>query len=372
MSKAVMPNQQKTVAVALSGGVDSSVVAALLKKQGYKVIGFHMRLWTEPEIEGHLCLPRQNRCCSTEALEDARAVAATLEIPFYVVNYEQEFKKEVVDYFLEEYAGCRTPNPCIVCNRRIKFGTLLSQAVKIGADYLATGHYVRVTSLKNSFKLLKGVDKNKDQAYMLWTLRQGQLSYLVFPLGERFKSDVRQLAKDLKLPVFEKVESQEICFISGKDYRDFLHRQIPTKIIPGEVVNTAGQVIGTHQGLPLYTIGQRKGFNVQSNVPMYVVGYKPEKNQLVVGRGEESEVKTFEVEGVNWISGKSPKFPLNCQVQVRYQGEISEAAVCEWGNGLEVILNDSSRQVTPGQSVVFYQGEEVLGGGIILRSVNMM
>ncbi len=355
----------KLIVVAMSGGVDSSVAAALLKRQGHEVIGVYLNLWVEPQPADGFCLPRQNRCCSVEALEDARRVAQLLKIPFYALNYEERFKSAVVDYFLAEHTKCFTPNPCIVCNQKVKFGYLLNYSLQIGASYLATGHYVRLKKVGSSCRIYRGVDLGKDQSYMLWTLSQKQLSHLMFPLGQMTKGEVRELAKEMSLPVSEKKDSQEICFVSSKDHRDFLCQHLGDKIKPGEVVNSRGEVIGEHQGLPLYTIGQRKGFDVKSTIPMYTIGYKPRRNQLVVGRGEESEKVSFKVRGVNWLSGKAPDFPLFCQIQTRYRGDLIEGRIECGGKETVVNLSEPSRYVTPGQSAVFYSGSQLLGGGVI-------
>ncbi len=386
-------------AVAMSGGVDSGVAAALLVEQGYEVVGLHLRLWREG-IKGEKGINE----------EAARRTAAKLDIPFYVKDYSEDFKKIVVDYFLTEYAAGRTPNPCVVCNQFIKFGKLLEYSKALRCDYLATGHYVRVVhnnsengseqlrklsesggqknqKIRNSdmpanrrsdapsysefsgnprYHLLKGVDDSKDQSYFLWTLNQDKLAHILFPVGDRKKDEVRKLARVKNLPISERRESFEVCFIRDKDYRNFLKRHISGAIKPGEMVDTRGKVIGKHFGLPLYTIGQRKGFEVRSSVPLYVIGSDLEKNQLVVGRGAESERQKFAVGGVNWISGQAPKDQIDCQVRIRYQGELLSAKCKVQRSKLVAVeLNEPTRGITPGQSAVFYRGEDVLGGGVI-------
>ncbi len=400
------------VAVAMSGGVDSGVAAALLVEKGYEVIGLHLNFWKELREEvGGFLEKVGNRCCSLESLEAARRTAVKLEIPFYVKDYAEDFKKIVVDYFLAEYAAGRTPNPCVVCNQFIKFGKLLEYARALGCDYLATGHYARISSstapsgprelhsgnpcaiINNrganpnipladpsvadassdipTYHLLKGVDKFKDQSYFLWTLTQDKLAQILFPVGDRKKSEVKKLARVKNLPVSDRPESFEVCFILDNDYRDFLKRHIPEAIKPGEVVNTKGEIIGKHFGLPLYTIGQRKGFEVRSSVPLYVVGKNLEKNQLVVGRGKESERQKFTVGSVSWILGEGPeglegKEGVRCDVRIRHQGELLNAKVSSISaKTAEIVLDDPVRGITPGQSAVFYDGEEVLGGGVI-------
>ncbi len=346
----------KKVAIALSGGVDSGVAAALLVEEGYEVVGIHLDLG----IKG---LKGLNE-------EAARRTAERLGIPFYVEDYSQDFKKIVVDYFLAEYAAGRTPNPCVVCNQFIKFGKLLDYACALGGDYLATGHYARVKGIKGGkgYKLLKGIDESKDQSYFLWTLTQDKLARVLFPIGNLKKPEVRKLARTKNLPISERPESFEACFVQDKDYRDFLKRRIPEAMKPGEVVNTRGDMIGEHFGLPLYTIGQRKGFEVRSSVPLYVVGSNLEENQLIVGRGAESERQRFAVSGINWVSGRVPEGEVVCQVRVRYQSEPLNSKLKFQNSKLtSVALEEPVRGVTPGQSAVFYRGEEVLGGGVIER-----
>ena len=387
------------VAIALSGGVDSGVAAALMVKAGYKAAGFHMRLWQESHLRGeasgsnHLRgVMFENKCCSTESLEAARKTANQLGIPFYKVDFLEEiFKKRVVDYFLKEYGLGRTPNPCVVCNRFIKFGELMNYAKTLGYDYLVTGHYARVVkvtsdqqpatrknknrSLITGYRLLQGIDKSKDQSYFLYNLTQKKLAQVMFPVGDYLKTEVIKMAKKWKLPVAERPESQEICFYPEKDYRPFLKRQIKEKIIPGKVVDIKGKVIGEHQGLPLYTIGQRHGFEIRTKnkeqrtrgiiPPYYVVRKGVKKNQLVVGFGREVERKDFTIKEVNWISGKPPKKEIKCQVRIRHQGELLGCRVKGLGSRVKVVLDEPERGVAPGQAAVFYQQEEVLGGGII-------
>ncbi len=352
----------KKIAVALSGGVDSGVAVALVERAGYKVAGFYLQLWREKATK------------ADKSLQAAQKTAQHLNIPFYVVDFQEVFKKRVVDYFLKEYAQGLTPNPCVRCNQIIKFGELMKYAQRSGYDYLATGHYARIKQ-NHGFHLLKGKDEQKDQSYFLYNLSQEQLNHTLFPVGNYQKKKVVGMAKKWKLPVAERPESQEICFFKENDYRPFLKRQILEKIIPGEVVDTKGKVIGEHQGLPLYTTGQRHGFRITDKKvigPLYVVNKKVKKNQLVVGFGKEVEKKEFEVREVNWIAGKVPKKEFKCRVRIRHQGELLEGRVKDTGSGVRVVLDESERGVAPGQAAVFYlprqqagQGEEVLGGGII-------
>lgn len=358
--------KKKKVAIAMSGGVDSGVAAALIVKAGYQTAGFHMHLWAEGLKDKRF----ENKCCSTESLEAARKTAEQLGIPFYKVDFLEEiFKKRVVDYFLKEYGLGRTPNPCVMCNRFIKFGELMGYAKGLGYDYLATGHYARVVKKDNFFHLLMGKDKNKDQSYFLYNLTQKKLAQVMFPVGDYLKTEVIKMARKWKLPVAERPESQEICFYPEDDYRPFLKRQIKRKIISGKVVDVKGKLIGEHQGLPLYTIGQRHGFKITDKKvigPLYVIDKKIKKNQLVVGFGKEAERKEFGVKEVNWIDLLIAKrLPLNAKVRIRHQGELLRTRVQGLGSRVKVILDESERGIAPGQAAVFYHGEEVLGGGII-------
>lgn len=353
--------KKKKVAIAMSGGVDSGVVAGLLAKEGYDCTGFHMHLWKEPG-SGF-----ENKCCSTESLEAARKTAHKLGMPFRTVDLSKVFKKKVVDYFLKAYGAGLTPNPCVMCNQFIKFGQLLDYVRKLSFDYLATGHYARVTGRK-VYHLLAGRDKQKDQSYFLYNLTQSQLVHVLFPVGEYVKKEVWQIAKREQLPVAERPESQEICFFPESDYRPFLKRQISEKITPGKVVDIKSEVIGKHRGIPLYTIGQRHGFTITDKEvlgPLYVIDKDTKKNQLIVGFGREAEKKEFLVRGVNWISGKPPKDKTSCQVRVRHQGKLLPGQLRLVGEKMKVVLDEPERGIAPGQAAVFYQKGKILGGGII-------
>lgn len=357
--------KKQKVAVAMSGGVDSGVAATLLVKQGYKVAGFHLQLWAEGVKNKRF----ENKCCSTESLEAARKTATQLGIPFYKVDFAEEiFKKRVVDYFLKEYGLGRTPNPCVMCNQFIKFGELMDYARTLGYDYLATGHYARIKKNKE-LRLLMGKDEKKGQSYFLYNLTQKKLAQVMFPVGDYQKTEVVKMARKWKLPVAERPESQEVCFYPEDDYRPFLKRQIKKKIVSGEVVDTKGKVIGEHRGLPLYTIGQRHGFRITDKKvigPLYVVGKDIKKNRLVVGFGKEAEKKEFWVKKVNWIAPeKLGKKGLECKARIRHQGELLGAKVGLAKAKAKVILDEPERGIAPGQAAVFYQGEKVLGGGII-------
>lgn len=340
------------VLVAMSGGVDSSVAAALLKKQGFDVSGVFMRL----------------NNFSKKSEQDAKKVAKKLNIPFYVWDFQKEFKKKVIDYFIDEYQCGHTPNPCVECNKFIKFGILLEKAKKIGFDYLATGHYARLrretrnskSEIRNTpiFELLKTKDEQKDQSYFLWQLNQKQLSRILFPVGMYTKIEVRKLAKKFKLPTAETPESQEVCFIQDST-ENFLRKYLKTK--PGNIIDKSGKILGQHQGLWFYTIGQRRGIPLQQG-PWYVV--LKEKNNIIVSKDKKDlESKKLMASGVNFIS--ETKFPLNTEVKIRYKSNLAKAKIVKYKNNIKVIFNKPQSAVTHGQSVVFYKGKELLGGGII-------
>ncbi len=344
------------VVVAMSGGVDSSVAAALLVQEGYKVIGVMMRLWAEEE----------NRCCAPQAVDDARRVAAQLDIPFYLVNYEAEFRACVVDYFVREYSRGRTPNPCLACNRHIRFGRLLRHAQALDADYLATGHYARIDRLDGTYRLRKGADPHKDQSYVLYMLGQDELRRVLFPIGHHTKAQVRQIARQHGLPVAERDESMELCFVSDDDYRRFLRQHAPQAIRPGPILDTAGQEIGQHQGLPFYTVGQRRGLGIAAPEALYVLRLDVARNALIVGTAQELGQRTLTATDVNHPGGTPPTSPVRVQAKIRYKALLADAT---WtplaGKQAQVEFDDPLRDITPGQAVVAYQGDVVLAGGII-------
>jgi len=380
------------IVVAMSGGVDSSVAAALLKEQGHEVIGIMLRLWSEPGMLEDDGLERvvQNKCCSLEAVDDARRVARKLDIPFYLVNVEQEFKENVVDLFYQEYVAGRTPNPCLTCNRHIRFTLLLNRALALDADYLATGHYVRVDDhpLTGKRRLRRGIDPGKDQSYVLHVLNQEQLAHACFPLGEYTKSQVRAMAAERGMSVASKPESQEICFVAQNDYRGFIDRyatvleeerapmpvaassgsviQIPR---PGPIYDQAGQVLGRHRGLAYYTIGQRKGLGLNSLEPLHVLQIDAEQNALIVGPAEALLRSTCTVEKMHYVSGETPTEPFTAWVRIRYKAPQQQALVTPLdAEHVQVTFSCPQRSITPGQAAVFYGGEdgdEVLCGGII-------
>jgi len=381
------------VVCAMSGGLDSSVAAALLKRAGFSVVGVFMKFWSEPEKDGLIGV--SNRCCSPEAEIRARKVAKILKIPFYVFNFEKEFKKRIVDYFLEEYKKGVTPNPCVVCNKEIKFGLLLEKALALDADFIATGHYALKHEVKSqkskvkSYKLLRAKDKEKDQSYFLWMLNQKQLSRILFPIGDYTRKEVENLARKFKLPVLKAKKSVEICFVKTT-INDFLRKHLEEK--PGKIIcltpGVKQKVVGEHKGLWFYTIGQRKGIGLpggpafakaSAGKPYYVLDKDLKKNILIVTKNEKDLFKKELIaKNVNWISGKEPKLPLKIKAKIRYRHLASPATIyhpegkpsASYGAGLKsniyhLKFEKSQRAITPGQSVVFYKGQELLGGGII-------
>jgi tRNA-specific 2-thiouridylase len=356
------------VVVAMSGGVDSSLAAALLVEQGYDVVGVMLRLWVEPPLPGAEA-DAANRCCSLESLIDAQAVADRLGIPFYVINAEEPFRSGVVDYFLREYAAGRTPNPCLVCNREIRFGYLLEYARSLGARYLATGHYARICPHANGqLALWRGVDPAKDQSYVLSVLGQDELRQALFPLGEYTKGQVRAMAVDRNLPTASRPESQDLCFVVDGDYRRFLSRWAPDSVRLGPILDRTGRRLGTHRGLPFYTVGQRGGLGIAAPRPLYVLELHGQDNTLIVGTAEELGQRWLRAVGVNWIAGfPPPEKPFLAQVQVRYHAQPVPGTVLPRSDGsVEVHFEEPLRGITPGQASVFYRGELCLGGGAII------
>jgi tRNA-specific 2-thiouridylase len=350
------------VVVGMSGGVDSSVAAALLKQQGYRVTGMMLRLWSEPGRED------SNRCCTPDSMALARRVAAKLDIPFYVVDAKDAFRSTVVQAFLDGYAAGRTPNPCLVCNRLIRWGVLLEHALALGADYLATGHYVRQqTTDSGRQQLLRAVDHAKDQSYVLHVLNQAQLSRSLFPIGEYPKSQIRGFAESFDLPTAKRPDSQDLCFLAGEDYRAFIRRNAPEILRPGPIATRGGEVLGEHTGLADYTIGQRKGLGLPSLIPLYVLAKDAAANTLIVGPQAELGSRELTAVDVNWISGEAPAAPFRAGVKTRYTAREAAAEVTplEAGSRVQVRFDAPVRDITPGQSAVFYDGELLLGGGII-------
>ena len=351
---------KKKVVVAMSGGVDSSVVAALLKQQGYEVIGVFMQFWFPEGVDYS-----ENRCCSLESYQEAMEVARVLDIPIYKVNFGKEFKKAIVDEFINEHSIGHTPNPCVACNKFIKFGLMLDYAQTVfGADYLATGHYIKIKqNADGDYELWRPEDKAKDQTYFLYNLKQEQLKHLLFPLGDYQKSEIRDLAKKLNLEIHDKPDSQEICFV-GKNHYEFLHQYLKPEV--GQIISDEGEVLGQHNGLIFYTLGQRTGLGL-SGGPWYVISFDREKNALVVSKDANNinllNKKVF-FKSASWLDGE-PKFPLDCQAQIRYHSQPLNCVVSKLGGDLMAEFSEAPHASTAGQSIVFYEGDRLLGGGII-------
>jgi tRNA-uridine 2-sulfurtransferase len=353
------------VVVAMSGGVDSSVAAALLVEQGYEVIGMMMRLWSESGKQA------DNRCCTPDAMASARRVAAKLNIPFYAIDAQEIFHSKVVGYFIQGYIQGNTPNPCLICNRYIRWEFLLNHARAIGAEAMATGHYARlgIDSLGH-IQLLRAVDADKDQSYVLHVLEQEQLAQALFPLGEYSKLQVRQMARDFKIPSAERADSQDLCFLGNGDYRSFLNRHAKEHVEqPGPIINQAGEELGRHQGLAFYTIGQRKGLGISSSQPLYVLVKDLQKNTLVVGSKDELGQQELLAERVNWVSGVPPTGEIRAQVKIRYKAaEVWAYVTPQEDKFVHVQFDEPLRDITPGQAAVFYQDQVCLGGGIIRKA----
>ncbi len=357
-----IPASSKVV-IAMSGGVDSSVAAALLVGAGYQVTGIMLRLWSEPGLEA------DNRCCTPRAMALARRVAASLEIPFYVMDVREAFHDRIVDYFLDGYAAGLTPNPCMMCNRHIRFGALLSRARALGADYVATGHYARLRKTKTGrIQLLRAVDAQKDQSYVLSVLDQAQLRRALFPIGEYPKTEVREMADRFGLPVAHRSDSQDLCFLAGGDYREFLQRHIPDSLTPGRIMSRSGEQLGTHRGLAFYTIGQRKGLGIAASKPLYVLEKDPVHNDLVVGGSEDLGQDELLAEQGNWIAGRAPKRRFSATVKIRYQSREVPAAITPLPDDhIHIRFERPVRDVTPGQWAVIFDDQQVLGSGKIVH-----
>jgi tRNA-uridine 2-sulfurtransferase len=357
------------VLVGMSGGVDSSVAAALLIKEGYEVIGLTMKTWTEDCSTMH-----QEKCCGPKAITDVRSVADRLGIPCYVLSHEEEFKKTVIDYFVSEYKKGRTPNPCVVCNDKLKFGTVLSKARELGAQFVATGHYAVVDHSKEATGgrtlLRRGADEKKDQSYFLFNLTQGQLRSTLFPVGTCTKEETRKIAKDLGLRTHNKPDSHEICFVPDDRYGNFLKTQAGVSSHVGAIVDEEGKQLGEHEGVEFYTIGQRKGLRIADKAPYYVTGLSAETNTVLVGRDEDLFCPGLIASRPNWVEVDSIDGPVECEVKIRYNAPAVRAAVelDKDLNRVRVRFEEKQRAISPGQAVVFYQGEVVLGGAWIERS----
>ena len=369
------------IAVAMSGGVDSSAAAAILKEQGHELVGFTMQLWDQrrginTDENGD---PLPSRCCSLDDVYDARRVAEELEFPFYVLNLERDFERDVVQPFVSSYLSGETPIPCVSCNSRLKFASLDRLALSLGCEKVATGHYARVDfdPVSNRYKLLRGKNQQKDQSYFLWELTQPQLSRALFPLGEMSKPEARDAARQHGLTgVSEKKESQEICFVPDGNYAGFIDRYLEaenaTERLPGagDIVDTTGRVIGRHEGIHRYTIGQRRGIGIADERPLYVISIDAEKNRVTAGSSEELLSSEFTVAHVNWIAFDDPKKPVRAEVRVRYRHTAAAATITPLPNErAHIVFDEPQRAITPGQASVFYSGDEVLGGGWIVKSV---
>ena len=356
----------KRVVVAMSGGVDSSVAAALLVEQGYEVIGMMMRLWAEETVAGGA----HNRCCTPEQMNDARRIADKLGIPFYVLDTKDVFRNTVVEYFIDQHRNAVTPNPCIECNRHIRFHYLYENAMALDADYLATGHYARIRQTDaGEYQLLTGNDPRKDQSYVLCVLDQEHMAHTLFPVGEYPKTEVRELAAKFGLPTASKQDSQDLCFLGDGDYRRFLRDFSPEIMKPGPIVLKTGEVIGEHTGLANYTIGQRKGLGVSYNEPLYVIATNPYRNALIVGVRDELGSDTLTAGRMNWTGDTMPDGAFQAQVKIRYKASPVPATVTPLSaERVKIDFDDPLRDITPGQGAVIYDGEICLGGGIIERA----
>ncbi|MCG8604861.1 tRNA 2-thiouridine(34) synthase MnmA [bacterium] len=362
-------NKKETVVVAMSGGVDSSVAAALLHERGYGVIGVTMNLWDYDRVGGNV--NRDSGCCSVDTMDDARAVCHRLGVPHYVVNFRDEFEAAVTYDFITEYLEGRTPNPCVRCNTYIKWGGLLQKAEELGASKIATGHYARSSydQTRDRWLLRRGKDQNKDQSYALWGIRQRGLAMTFFPIGEFEKEKIRQIARNLDLQVAEKRDSQEICFIPDNDYRRYLKAKRPeleSSFRDGEILDQDGQVLGHHAGYPFYTIGQRKGLGIALGEPVYVTEINADENSVRVGSNRDLEHRGLIADNINWIAIETVNDVCRAEAKIRYNDPGTAAQIRPTDNGVvEVLFDEPQRAITPGQSIVFYQDDVVLGGGVI-------
>lgn len=358
--------KKKKVLIAMSGGIDSTVAAMLLLEQGYELVGVTYRTFDQIS---RACLEKEKGCCSVDSLFEAKRMAQELGFPHHILDIREEFKSTVIANFIGEYLRGRTPNPCVICNSVIKWGKLMQTADEMGCDYIATGHYARIGHQTERWYLRKGVDTTKDQTYFLWTLNQENLSRTIFPLGELTKPQVRKIAFDHGYEkLSQKGESQEICFIPDNDYRSFLAEQVENyaeKYGPGIFVNTRGEKLGEHKGFPNYTIGQRKGLGIALGQPMFVVAIHPESNTVVLGTKEELQGKTCYISRLNWMKYDQIADGFEVTAKIRYRNEGGKALLYPEGERIRMVFQDPMDSITPGQSAVFYEGDDVVGGGII-------
>lgn len=357
--------EKKKVVIGMSGGVDSSVAAYLLQKAGYEVVGVTMQIWQD---ESDYVQEENGGCCGLSAVDDARRVATTLGIPYYVMNFKSEFKEKVIDYFVQEYIEGRTPNPCIACNRYVKWESLLKRSLDIGAEFIATGHYARIEQLPNGrFTLRKSATLAKDQTYALYNLSQYQLAHTLMPVGEYTKDEIREIAENISLRIANKPDSQEICFIPDDDYAGFIEDSSPGINRPGNFINTKGEVIGQHKGIIHYTVGQRKGLNLSMGKPVFVVEVRPETNEVVIGDNEDVFSSVLYANNLNFMSIENLEGEMDVDAKIRYSHQGAKATIHKIGDDMiECVFKEPQRAITPGQAVVFYDGDYIVGGGTIL------